>query len=59
MNDTDGPTVARHVYRKLFAGDSQYLEADDVAYALDEAIHQLREGGVPASRWATFVHLGI
>jgi hypothetical protein len=56
MHDEDGPNVARWFYEALFARDT--LDLDDIAYALDRAIAKLREKGVPASRWAAFIHIG-
>jgi uncharacterized protein YigE (DUF2233 family) len=56
MHDEDGPNVARWFYEALFARDT--LDLDDIAYALDGAIAKLREKGVPASRWAAFIHIG-
>jgi hypothetical protein len=56
MNDKEGPKVARCVYQLLF--EKEQLDLDDIPYALDEAICQLREEGLPASRWALFVHMG-
>jgi hypothetical protein len=56
MNDEDGPDVTRWFYESLFAQES--LDLDRIAYALDGAITKLREKGVPASRWAPFIHIG-
>jgi hypothetical protein len=56
MHDEDGPTLARRFYEALFAKDA--LDLDDIAYALDEAVHNLRNQGVPAQRWALFMHMG-
>jgi hypothetical protein len=56
MNDEDGPRVTRCVYEHLFK--SGRLDLDDVPYALDAAMTMLREAGVPAERWALFVHMG-
>jgi hypothetical protein len=56
MNDEDGPKLARHLYSALFAKD--YLDLDDIPYALDEAVQALRTEGVPAERWALFMHMG-
>jgi hypothetical protein len=56
MNDEDGPTVAQHVYSALLAQD--WLDLDDIPHALDAAVQMLRGSGVPASRWAPFVHMG-
>jgi hypothetical protein len=56
MSDQDGPTAATSVYRSLF--ESDYLDLDDIAYALDDAIGELRTSGAPSTRWAPFVHIG-
>jgi hypothetical protein len=56
MSDYDGPRVAQWVYEALLKKDT--LELDDIPYALDLAVRRLREEGVPASRWATFMHIG-
>jgi hypothetical protein len=56
MHDEDGPRLAQRFYEGLFAKES--LELDDVPYALDEAIRSLRNEGVPARRWALFMHMG-
>ena len=62
MSDRDGPKVATTVYKRLFdtAGpDTEYLDADVVPYALDEAVRALRDGGAKPADWATFVHFGL
>jgi hypothetical protein len=56
MNDEDGPDVAGWFYEGLFARNR--LDLDDIAYALDGAVEKLRQKGVPASRWAAFIHIG-
>jgi hypothetical protein len=56
MNDDDGPEMAHWFYEALFARKKLHL--DDIAYALDEAVAKLRLKGVPASRWAAFIHIG-
>jgi hypothetical protein len=56
MEDVDGPIVASWVYDAILR--AQGLDLDDIPYALDEAVCRLREEGVPASRWAAFVHMG-
>jgi hypothetical protein len=56
MSDDDGPEIARWFYESLFAKEN--LDLDNIAYALDEAVTKLRETGVPASRWALFIHIG-
>ena len=59
MSDIDGPYVSSHVYQRIFAESDVYLNPHDVAYALDEAVRTLRAQGLPPSRWATFIHLGM
>jgi hypothetical protein len=56
MNDEDGPAIASSVYQSLLAKDQ--LDLDDVPYALDDAIQELRRSGSPAARWALFMHMG-
>jgi hypothetical protein len=56
MCDKDGPKVARQFYSSLFERDRVNL--DDIAYALDDAVQVLRKSKVPASRWASFMHIG-
>jgi hypothetical protein len=56
MNDEDGPHVARRFYEQLLEGGT--VDADSVAYALDDAVRALRMRGVPPERWATFIHMG-
>jgi hypothetical protein len=56
MNDVDGPLVADLFYKRLFAEDVITLDA--IPYALDYAVTELRNKGVSAERWATFIHMG-
>jgi hypothetical protein len=56
MHDADGPVIARSVYDALFK--NAYFDLDDIPYALDEAVEALRKSGVPAARWALFMHMG-
>jgi hypothetical protein len=56
MSDEDGPQLARRVYEVLFERDQ--LDLDDISYALDAAVQALRRAGVPARRWALFMHMG-
>lgn len=58
MNDADGPIVAETVYRSLYTLSAGSLDQDVVPYALDDAVRALRESGLSASRWASYVHLG-
>jgi hypothetical protein len=59
MGDVDGPVVARKVYADLFGGEGEFLEPDDIPYALDAAVSGLRERGLHPGRWAPYVHLGM
>jgi hypothetical protein len=56
LNDADGPKVAHTVYDTLFKKD--HLDLDDVPYAIDDAVQNLRSTGVESSRWALFMHMG-
>jgi hypothetical protein len=56
MHDEDGPKLAAHFYQALF--EKETLDLDDIAYALDEAVQELRAQGVPTERWALFMHMG-
>lgn len=59
MDDCDGPIVAKAMYGRLFGDSFQYLDADIVPYALDEAVAILRDSGLSPSRWAPYIHLGM
>jgi hypothetical protein len=56
MQDIDGPFMAERVYRRI-CNDGQ-IDYSSVPWASDEAVRELREVGVPASQWATFIHMG-
>jgi hypothetical protein len=56
MNDVGGPFIAECVYGCIFREGQ--LDLAEVRYALDDAVCALREMGVHASRWATYVHIG-
>jgi hypothetical protein len=56
MSDEDGPQLARRFYEVLF--EREQLDLDDIPYALDAAVQALRSAGVPARRWALFMHMG-
>jgi hypothetical protein len=56
ISDEDGPKVAKWFYEELFA--KEVIDADKVAYALDNAIGKLRKSGVPTHRWVPFIHMG-
>jgi hypothetical protein len=61
MRDFEGPKVAESIYSTLFKdGDgSEFLNPDDVPYALDEAVAKMRRSGLDPSFWATYVHIGM
>jgi CHAT domain-containing protein len=54
--DADGPAVARAFYEALLS--EPVIDADAVAYALDEAVSKLRRQNVSPTRWASFIHVG-
>jgi hypothetical protein len=56
MSDEDGPRLARRFYAVLF--EREQIDLDDIPYALDAAVQSLRSAGVPARRWALFMHMG-
>jgi CHAT domain-containing protein len=58
MCDEDGAVVAEAVYRHLFAGNER-PRASNAAKALQLAVRNLREAGVPYERWVPFIHIGI
>jgi hypothetical protein len=61
MRDLEGPQVAESIYTALFrdGDDAEFLDPDDVPYALDKAVGKLRASGLDPSFWATYVHIGI
>jgi hypothetical protein len=59
MRDVDGPTIAKSLYEDVFSGDSEYINPDDIAYALDAAVVHLRHDVKDPMRWAPYIHLGI
>ena len=59
MKDADGPHIAKAVYSVLFKDGKFNPDPDDIAYALDEAVRELRDRGSPAAHWATYIHIGI
>jgi hypothetical protein len=56
MHDADGPFIAEAVYRELCKGD--VIDLREVPYALDAAVQELRNKGLPPRRWAPFIHMG-
>jgi hypothetical protein len=59
MADVDGPMIAKSVYKDIFDSEGDYINPDDVAYALDAAVQHLRRLHSSASRWAPYIHLGM
>jgi hypothetical protein len=57
MDDIDGPFMAERIYSRIFRDG--VLDMTAVPYAVDGAVRELRESGVPASRWTTYVHFGV
>jgi hypothetical protein len=56
MNDQDGPSMAKQFYESLFAVDK--ITTEDIPYAMDYAVTELRKAGASTERWATFIHMG-
>jgi hypothetical protein len=56
MPDRHGPRVAYKFYESLFSRRSFSLQ--DVSYALEDAICDLRKLGVPPIEWGVFIHVG-
>jgi hypothetical protein len=48
--------IASRFYESWFAADG--IDSDSAAYALDDAIGELRKSGASPHRWAPFIHLG-
>jgi hypothetical protein len=59
MQDIDGPRISESVYEEVFKGDSEYINPDNIAYALDRAVRRLRHEVKDPMRWAPYIHLGI
>jgi hypothetical protein len=59
MADVDGPRIAKSLYENVFEGGSEYIDPDNIAYALDAAVRHLRHETGNPMRWAPYIHLGI
>jgi CHAT domain-containing protein len=56
IRDDDAPKIAEEVYSRMFKdGKPNRKEA---AYALQEAVRQLRESGAQCTSWVPFIHIG-
>ncbi|KAF8991223.1 hypothetical protein BDQ17DRAFT_1371007, partial [Cyathus striatus] len=51
--------IARTIYEELFRHGDLKLNARTIPEALDFATRQLRAKGIPAIRWATYIHVGM
>ena len=56
IEDETGPIVAKIVYRELFG--KEVIDPEDIPYALDMAVRELRRRGYRPHQWAPFIHLG-
>jgi hypothetical protein len=59
MEDVDGLRIAKSLYEEVFKGGTEYIDPDDIAYALDVAVRRLRDEVKDPMRWAPYIHLGI
>ena len=64
MNDNLGTHITKTIYQHLYAKSNKQLDPSVVAFALDEAVQQLRypsgDGELPLpSTWAPFIHIGL
>jgi hypothetical protein len=61
MGDQEGPDIAQAIYSALFMQNatSEYIDPQDVPYALDNAVQKLRRSGLDPSFWATYIHIGV
>jgi len=48
--------MAQWFYEALL--EREMIDLNDIPYALDTAVQKLPATGVPAARWATFMHMG-
>jgi CHAT domain-containing protein len=58
MLDQDGPVLSEAVYTYLFR-NGQEAQVTDTAKALQLAVRNLRDSGVPYERWVPFIHIGV
>jgi hypothetical protein len=59
MHDLDGPMIAGKVYSELASAHSEFMDPNDVPYALDAAVQELRRLNPDPARWAPYIHLGM
>ncbi|THG96658.1 hypothetical protein EW026_g5213 [Hermanssonia centrifuga] len=59
MDDKDGPVLAEAFYKHMLRNGLDKANVLDSAEAVHLATKAMRESGVPARRWATFIHIGV
>jgi hypothetical protein len=61
MSNSLGPIITESIYSSVFSPkkQSEFMNPDDVPYALDEAVQKLRATGLDPSLWATYIHIGV
>lgn len=59
MHDEDGPHIAESIYKALFKNGVLNMDPDEIPFALDLALQQLREKKIEAIRWAPYIHIGV
>lgn len=60
INDADGPLITERFYKQLFYPGAPSPRSEDTAYALHQAILDLRrEGAISMMGSAQFVHYGV
>lgn len=56
IRDEDGPTLAKILYKELFASGATRM---DPAAALRTAVNAMRNDKVELARWVPFIHFGV
>lgn len=57
MDDIDGLLMAERIYKRIVRDGR--LNVSTIPFAVAEAARELRESGVPVSRWSIYIHLGV
>lgn len=58
MSDKDGPELAQKFYSYMLREGVDCADWRSSAMALHLAVQDMRHQGIPAERWATFIHIG-
>ncbi|PBK97702.1 TPR-like protein [Armillaria gallica] len=58
MSDKDGPELAQKFYSYMLREGVDCADWRNSAMALHLAVQNMRHQGIPAERWATFIHIG-